>query len=106
VKMGDGPKQIEAARIPEEVASAPPASLRLVRACRRPGRLRMRILGDARSVVFRAGRHTLRDARPPLARTLTRRRLQRTRARRLTATVSTPAGRVRLTRTLPRCGLG
>ena len=104
VPMGDGPKQVEAARIPEEVAA--PSSPRLVRACRRPGALRMRVLGDARSATFRAGRHRLRDAKPPLVRTLSRRRLRRTAATRLRATVRTAAGTVRLTRTLPRCGLG
>ncbi|HEX2085834.1 MAG TPA: hypothetical protein VHF89_09140 [Solirubrobacteraceae bacterium] len=105
VEVGDGPKQIEAARLPEKVAAPAPRPPRLVRACRRPGRLRMRVLGEARAVTFRAGRHVLRDGRPPLARTLSRRRLLRTRARRLRATVATPTGRVRLTRSLPRCGL-
>jgi DNA-binding beta-propeller fold protein YncE len=103
VKMGDGPKQVEAARIPE--AAAAPRPPRLVRACRRPGRLRMRVLGEARSVTFRAGRRALRDSSPPLARTLSRRALLRTRAKRLRAVVRTPRGVVRLTRTLPRCGL-
>jgi YVTN family beta-propeller protein len=112
IAVGDGPKQIEAARIPESVArGAPPPSrrLRLVRTCRRGGSLRMRLVGDVaavRRVTFRAGRWERRDARPPFARVLARRRLARTRAARLTATLRTAAGTVRLRRTLPRCGLG
>ena len=114
VPMGDGPKQIEAARLPEDVAAAlaaPPSAerrrrgLRLVRACRPPGHLRIRLRGAARAVTFVAGRRRLRDAKPPFARTLPRRALARTRARRLRAVVRTTSGRVRLSRTLPRCGL-
>ena len=105
VAMGDGPKQIEAARIPEDVAVASPARPRLVRVCRRPGRLRMRIVGEGTAVTFRAGKRRLRDARPPLARTLSRHVLRRIRSHRLRAVVMTPRGKVRLRRTLPRCGL-
>jgi DNA-binding beta-propeller fold protein YncE len=114
--VGDGPKQIEAARLPEELVGAaaprrPPAAgrLRLVRSCRRGGALRIRLIGEQtgiRSVRFRAGRRGLRDRRRPFARTLSRRALARTRSRYLSAEVVTTARPLRLVRTLPRCGLG
>ena len=55
-------------------------------------------------VVFRAGRRVLRDAAAPFERTLSRRRLARTRAKKLRAEVRAAGATLRLTRTLPRCG--
>ena len=102
VKLGDGPKQVEPARLPA-AAIAP----RLVRRCVGGGRLQVEIRGgDARSAEFRFGsRRVARDARVPLVRTIARRAVARTRARRLVAVVRTGSGRVVLSRSLPRCGV-
>lgn len=100
LKLGDGPKQVEPARLPQS-AVAP----RLVRRCTRGG-LRVEVRGgDARSAEFRLGaRRVARDSRPPIARTISRRALRRApRAKRLVAAVRTGSGRVVLRRPLPRC---
>ena len=95
LKAGDGPKQIEPARLPA-AAVAP----RLTRRCLRDGRLRVAVTGDVRRVSFHFGnRRVARDTRAPFVRTIAR----RTRARRLSAVVRTSAGRITLRRTLPRC---
>ena len=102
VKLGDGPKQVEPARLPA-AAIAP----KLVRRCVGGGRLRVEIRGgDARSAEFRFGdRRVARDTRPPLVRTIARRAVGRTRAKRLVAVVRTGGGPVVLHRPLPRCGV-
>ena len=115
VRVGDGPKQIEAARIPEAVLCAVPGvpgcsrDQRLVRRCIGDGRLRIRLLGDldaVRRATFRAGRRVLRrDSAPPYTHTMFRRALERSRARRLRATLALGERRRTLNRRLPRCGL-
>ena len=108
IPVGDGPKQIEPARLPEQ-AVAP--RLHLVRRCVRGGALRVELRGDlgpVQQVAFRLGRRTVaRDREAPFARTVARRKLRRTRSRQLHARATVmgePNARV-LTRTLPRCGL-
>lgn len=81
--------------------------LRLVRRCIGSGRLRVALRGDAtavRSVRFSLGG---RDRSGPFRRTVARRTLARTRARRLRAVVTLRSGArpVVLSRLLPRCGL-
>ena len=115
IRLGDGPKQIEAARIPEAVLCAqtgvPGCSrqVRLTRRCARGSRLRVGIVGDidaVRKVTFRLGKRRVgRDALPPFARLVRRRALERTHARRVRAAVSFDEGTVRLSRRLPRCAL-
>ena len=102
LKLGDGPKQVEPARLPA-AAIAP----RLVRRCVGRGRLRVEIRGgDVRSAEFRFGeRRVARDGRAPFVRTIGRRAVRRTRAKRLVAVVRTGRGRVVLHRPLPRCGV-
>jgi triacylglycerol lipase len=81
--------------------------LRLVRRCIGRGRLRVALRGDASAV--RAVRFSLggRDRTRPFRRTVARRTLARTRARRLRAAVTLRSGArpVVLSRLLPRCGL-
>ena len=113
VKLGDGPKQIEAARIPESVLCAEPGipgcsrRVRLTRRCVGRARLRVGLEGDVdavRRVTFRLGRRwTRRDALPPFARVVPRRVLARTRARRLRASVAFEDARPRLSARLRRC---
>jgi hypothetical protein len=102
IKLGDGPKQVEPARLPA-AAIAP----RLVRRCVGGGRLRVEVRGgDARSAEFRFGdRRVARDRRAPIVRTIARRAVAGTRAKRLVAVVRTGGGRVVLRRPLPRCGV-
>ena len=94
IRVGDGPKQIEAARLPEEAAIAP----RLTRRCIGAGRLRVRVPGAEGAVIAVGGR---RFALRRGERVLGRSTLARTRAKWLRATV----GATTLKRTLPRCGL-
>ena len=113
IDVGDGPKQIEAARIPETVLCAAPdvrgcaRDVRLVRRCLSGGRLRMALAGQldgVYGVVFRAGRRRLgRDLEAPFVRVAGRRTLARVRARRLRAEVTTSGDRLVLTRRMPRC---
>ena len=91
---------------PSERASDAP--LRLTRRCRR-GRLLARVTGDTddvRRINFKLDKRLARsDSTAPFARTIGRRKLSRTRARRLRAVVYAGAGRPAvLSRTLPRCG--
>lgn len=105
--VGDGPKQVEAARLPESVLCARAGTpgcrpqVRLARRCAGRGRVRVSVTGEAiRAVTFRAGTRRLRDRRPPF------RRVLRVRGPRLTATVeldSGPQRRLVLRRSLPRC---
>jgi YVTN family beta-propeller protein len=103
VKVGDGPKQIEAARLPEEVAARAEA-MRLTRRCIGGGRLRVRVTGGAPARVdFLFDRRSVaRDASAPFERVISRRTLARTRARNLRARTAEGAT---LRRPLPRCGL-
>ena len=118
LRVGDGPKQIEAARLPESVLCAQPGvpgcsgAARLTRRCIGRGRLRVRLDGDldaVRRVTFRfGGRVVGRDSAAPFQRVVGRRTLGRTRARRLHVTgelLDEAAGDLTRTRTLPRCGL-
>ena len=113
IKLGDGPKQIEAARIPEAVLCAQPGvpgcsrAVRLTRRCTRGSRLRVGLGGDidaVHRVGFRlGGRRVARDGLPPFGRVIPRRALRRTHARRVRATVVFEDERRRLSRRLPRC---
>jgi uncharacterized protein len=88
-------------------AGARPSRPRLTRTCLRPGRLRVRLRGEADAVVFALGRRRVAvDRRPPFRRTIARRLLARTPARRLRAVVRRAGTRTVVTRSLPRCGLG
>jgi hypothetical protein len=90
--MGDGPKQIEAARIPDSVVcvarDVPGCSpdLSLVARCVRGGALRVRLSGDTRRVrgaSFRIGGVAARDSRGPFVRTFGRRTTARRVGRRV-----------------------
>jgi YVTN family beta-propeller protein len=115
IEAGDGPKQIEAARIPETVLCAHPGvpgCSRQVALTQRGAdgrRLRLGLTGDidaVRGVSFRIGRRAARrDALPPFARVISRRLLARTRARRVRASVAFEDGSLVLSRRLPRCAL-
>ena len=96
-----------------EPGSAPQgadATMRLTRRCGRRGRLHARVIGgsteDVRRVDFKLNRRLIqRDTSEPFARTISRRTLRRTRARRLRAVVYDGTGRPTvLSRSLPRCG--
>jgi YVTN family beta-propeller protein len=111
VRMGDGPKQIEAARIPDDLfggaaaAGTPRPALRLTRRCVGRGRLRVRVTGSdalGRVEVLLGDRRVARLARAPYERVLSSTTLARTRARRVRA--RTGSGLV-LARSLPRCGV-
>jgi len=110
IRVGDGPKHAEAARLPERVLCSRPGvpgcsgDVRLVRRCVSGGRLRIAVTGDTdaiRRVRFSAGgRRLTTDTRPPYARTLWP---PRHRAGRLVASIETSGEPLRRTRTLPRC---
>jgi DNA-binding beta-propeller fold protein YncE len=101
VRMGDGPKQIEAARLPDavvctaaDVPGCTPA-LRLSQRCVRGRRLRVRLTGETdrvRSVSFRIGALRAADARAPFARTLSRAAVARRRGRRVRAVAELTGG--------------
>jgi DNA-binding beta-propeller fold protein YncE len=102
--VGDGPKHIEAARLP---GGEP--ELRLSRRCTRDGRVRAVLGGDVaavRDVSFKVGRRLVaRDTEAPFERVLPRGATRRSRAR-LRAVAYLHSGdpfRVILSRTLPRC---
>lgn len=107
IEVGDGPKQIEAARLPDEVIdnvpeSAPEPKPRLTRRCIGNGRLRVRVEGARQRVsFFLADRRFSSKTTKPYERIIPRRTLARTRATQLRAKV----GSTTLRRTLPRCGL-
>jgi DNA-binding beta-propeller fold protein YncE len=116
--MGDGPKQIEAARLPASVLCTEPAGpgcgpapkLRLRARCRANGGLHLRLRGDVdavRRVTFRAGGRILaRDAGAPFAHTIGRRTLSRMKARRARAVAVLtrgPSPRAALSGALRRC---
>ena len=110
IKVGDGPKQIEAARlaITDACPECVPA-LRLSRRCAGGGRLRLRLAGDVeavRRVRYRVGRRRVgTSAKAPFERMVPRRVLARARGR-VRADVELAHGRTALTRTISRCGLG
>ena len=94
LKLGDGPKQIEAAELPEAVIciapSVPGCTPRLsVRgACASRGALRVRLAGDTdrvRRVTFRIGAVAARDSAAPFTRTFSRRTASRRSGRRIRA---------------------
>ena len=100
--MGDGPKQIEAARLPaavvcggSRVAGCEPR-LRLRRSCRASGGLHLRLRGEVggvRRVTFRAGGRVLaRDEGIPLAHTLGRATQARLAGRRVRAVADVTRG--------------
>jgi YVTN family beta-propeller protein len=90
--LGDGPKQIEAARLPDEVACGARGcepEMHLVTRCRR-GALRASLAGETgavRRVTFRLGGVAAADARAPFLRTFGRRSTARRRGRRVRAVV-------------------
>jgi YVTN family beta-propeller protein len=102
IRVGDGPKQIEAARLPDDVIAQAP--MRLTRRCIGRGRLRLRVTGGAPGRVdFLFGaRRVARVTRAPFERVVSRRTLARTRARMVRARTASGA---MLRRSLPRCGL-
>lgn len=115
IRGGDGPKQIEAALIPERVLCARPAvpgcsrAIKLSRRCTARGRLRLRLVGDIDAVArvyFRFGRSLVsRETAPPFKHRVPRRLLARTRAKRVRAAAVIEGKALRLSRPLPRCGL-
>ena len=108
LKPGDGPKELEVARLPQAVVCTTRATpgcrprLRLTSRCVGGGRVRVRLRGEidaVRSVRFRPGG---RDAAPPFTRTFGPER----QGRRLVATAAVtrgPTPRVTRTTRLPRC---
>jgi hypothetical protein len=110
LKGGDGPKQIEAAELPDEVACGPvgcPPDLRLETRCRR-GALRAELLGETgavRRVSFRLGAVRAPDTRAPFARTFGRRTTARRRGRTVRAIAELAGGgRAKRSGVAPRCG--
>jgi YVTN family beta-propeller protein len=100
IKVGDGPKQIEPAVLPNDVIEDTKVERpRLTRRCIGRGRLRIRVVGGAGAVSIRLDRHRIVRQRTVV---LPRRTLARTRATKLRATL---ADGKRLERSLPRCGL-
>jgi hypothetical protein len=85
------------------------ADPRLVRRCLGDGRLRVELRGElglVRGAQFRFdAKRTRGVTSAPYRVTFTRAQLERTRSRRLAATVTTLDGPLALKRTLPRCGL-
>jgi hypothetical protein len=109
LKGGDGPKQIEAASIPDPVACGAGgcvADLRLETRCRR-GALRAELLGETRAVrrvTFRLGAVAAPDARAPFARTFGRRTTARRRGRTVRAIAEVAGGaRVKRSAVAPGC---
>jgi YVTN family beta-propeller protein len=116
IPMGDGPKQIEAARLPagavcgeSRVAGCEPR-LRMRRTCRASGGLHLRLLGElggVRRVTFRAAGGALaRDEGAPFAHTLggaTQKRLAGRRVRAVVEVTRGAAERVVKQATLRRC---
>jgi YVTN family beta-propeller protein len=116
IPMGDGPKQIEPARLPAGVvcgtswvAGCEPR-LRLRQTCRASGGLHLRLSGEVGAVplvLFRAAGETLaRDKGVPFAHTLggaTQKRLAGRRVRVIADVTRGPAGHVIKRATLRRC---
>ncbi len=114
IKPGDGPKQVEAGRIPEAILCAkgdvPGCSghVRFTLSCLTRGRVRAELSGDLDAVtrvVLRSGRRTLTaDTVPPYERTLSARTLRRAGVSRLRAVIETTGPTLSRSRALPRCG--
>ncbi len=109
LRGGDGPKQIEAAELPDGVVcafAACPPELRLETRCTR-GALRAELLGETdtvRRVTFRLGSVAAPDARAPFGRTFGRRTTARRRGRTLRAVAELTGGsRVKRTAVAPGC---
>ena len=98
VKGGDGPKQIEPAKLPDEVACGAggcPPDLRLATRCVSGGRLRVRLTGETarvRSVSFRIGAVPAGDAAVPFARVFSRRTVASRAGRRVRAVAQLEGG--------------
>jgi DNA-binding beta-propeller fold protein YncE len=113
VRGGDGPKLIEAARIPERVlctSSATPGCsgrMRLSSRCLRGGRVRVRLSGDLAAVErvrFQAGRVRSRpDTSPPYVATVRLSRRARRAPGRVRAAVTLSDSSRTLSRRRPRC---
>jgi DNA-binding beta-propeller fold protein YncE len=116
IRTGDGPKLIEAARLPQSVlcnrrdvpGCAP--KLRLRRRCGRGGGLRVRLVGETdavRRVAFKIGGRVIgRDRAAPFGRTLRPRALSRWSGRRLSVIAEVtrgPTARLKRSVALPRC---
>lgn len=94
VRMGDGPKQIEVAHLPDAVLCTAPTvpgctpRLRVRARCTRGGALRVALAGDVarvRRVTFRIGAVAARDRAAPFTRTFGRRTAARRVGRRIRA---------------------
>ena len=116
LKAGDGPKLIQAARLPaaavctdRSVAACSP-ELRLRRSCRASGGLELRLTGETdavRRLDLKVGARTIAsDARAPFVRTIgraTQRRLRGRTVRALAEVTRGPAARLKRTAVLRRC---
>ncbi|WP_205696529.1 hypothetical protein [Conexibacter sp. SYSU D00693] len=112
VRVGDGPKHAEAARIPEAVLCTSQriagcaGDLRFARRCVRGGRLRLTVGGDVDAVQrvrFRLGGNVLAtDSAPPFERTVRAPRRHPGEAP-LVAAITTSEGVVRRERSAPVC---
>ena len=108
---GDGPKQIEPARLPDEVACGGPGcgpDVRLEARCRR-GALRASLAGETGAVhrvTFRLGGVAAPDARAPFVRTFGRRTAARRRGRTLRAALELrkAPGKAKRTAVFTGCG--
>jgi hypothetical protein len=101
VKMGDGPKQIEAARLPDAVVCTSgdvpgcTPELRLRQRCVSGRRLRVQLTGEierVQRVTFRIGAIGTSDARAPFARRFSRAAVARRRGRRVRAVAELTGG--------------
>jgi DNA-binding beta-propeller fold protein YncE len=111
--VGDGPKQLEAARIPEDVLcssrSVPGCSreMRVTASCQSGGRVRLDLRGDLDAVTdvrFSArGRSAGTDAAPPYRRTLTARTTRALRGARVQARIRTTGAPLVRTVRMPAC---
>lgn len=101
VKMGDGPKQLEPALLPEEVVCTAPSvpgcnpALKLTMRCDRRRVLRVRLTGDSgrvRRATFRIGAVAARDSAAPFTRSFGRRTLRARTGRRIRAVAELNGG--------------
>jgi YVTN family beta-propeller protein len=110
IRVGDGPKHAEAARLPESILCTRPqvpgcsGDVRLTRTCLRGRRLRIAATGDTDAILrvtFSAGgRRLAGDSAAPYTRTI---RYPRRASGRLVATIETSGEALRRTRSLPTC---
>lgn len=116
VRVGDGPKQLEAARIPEKALcsrrSVPGCSRRmgLAARCRPGGRVRLELRGDLDAVTrvrFRAGGRSVGiDGSPPYRRTLPTPTAHSLRGQRVEARIRTTGAPLLRTAPVPTCSAG